>query len=615
MTALHLPRRALVGAVLATSLVGAGVTAFAADGTGSGCPAWTDPKGDATTGGEPTGLASDANLDIVAATAATTATDVVVTVTTDALNAGASDAGDEFGLDLTVAGADLFIAADREVDDSSSAHVGNYGDPTVSEPAKAVFDVKSKTVTITAPLASLKAAAGADVSGKPATALSAYTSNIVPFADMGLFLYDNAATKAALTLGTDCAGGTGAAPAPAESASPSASPSPSSSPSGPPAAGIAQAGLPAPGCNTFPDVKGDATVSPTVGGPGVAETDLDLTGLVLQSTPDALRAYLRVVELKSRPQSFPGHAFYANFTVNKKAVQLIGTAYDPEQLGQAQDGPAAATAGTPAQRSPKTRMTVDATYVPSSLKATFDVKTSIVTLSIPRAELAKAVGGFEDGSVLTKVYGRDSATTPAGGLFVDSTAKDNSTGVTDKDAWTVGDNLCFAPPVPPLSSVGVTKAQFGDSAAVAAKLVDAAGAPVAGKQVTFALGAAKATGTTGADGVAKAALLVKEKAGSRTLTLTSDDTTSTSAFTVLVEKTALKATGSKGAVTATLSDDDRKPVAGQVVTFTSGGKKVTAKTDGKGVAKAAGFAPGSAVTATYAGVSGQYAGSKASAKA
>jgi hypothetical protein len=52
-----------------------------------------------------------------------------------------------------------------------------------------------------------------------------------------------------------------------------------------------------------------------------------------------------------------------------------------------------------------------------------------------------------------------------------------------------------------------------------------------------------------------------------------------------------------------------------VVTFTSGGKKVTAKTDGKGVAKAAGFAPGSAVTATYAGVSGQYAGSKASAKA
>ena len=86
-------------------------------------------------------------------------------------------------------------------------------------------------------------------------------------------------------------------------------------------------------------------------------------------------------------------------------------------------------------------------------------------------------------------------------------------------------------------------------------------------------------------------------------------------FTVLVEKTALKVTGSKGTVAATLSDDDKKPVAGQPVTFTAGSKKATVKTDAKGVAKVAGFAPGTTVKVTYAGAAGMYSAAAGSTTA
>jgi hypothetical protein len=145
-------------------------------------------------------------------------------------------------------------------------------------------------------------------------------------------------------------------------------------------------------------------------------------------------------------------------------------------------------------------------------------------------------------------------------------------------------------------------------------VVDAAGAPVAGKPVTFTLDNSKASGTTGADGIAKAALLVKEKAGKRSLVISAEGASTTVAFTVLVEKTALKAVGGKGGVTATLTDDDKSPVAGQVITFTSGSKKVTAKTDAKGVAKATGLPPGN-VKVAYAGAAGMYAASSTTTKA
>lgn len=377
---------------------------------------------------------------------------------------------------------------------------------------------------------------------------------------------------------------------------------------------------PTAGCNTFADPKGDASIVLQAGAPGTPnDPDLDMTGLVLQSTPEMFNAFVRVDKLGTRATYQPGHSFYVIFTLNKKIVSLIGTAYDPSAIKTAIDSVAAATAGTPAQRSPATRMLVDGAYTPSSLTATFDTKASMVTLSIKREDLAKVAGGaFDDGTVLTKVVARSLAANPAVGLFFDSTAKDNAATTTDNEAWTVGDNACFGPPAPApslLSSVGATAVQYGDAAAVAAKRVDASGAPVAGEPVTFTVGSASATGTTGADGVAKASLTVKDKAGATSLVISSGDQQLTVPFTIALEKTVLKASGSKGTVTATLTDDDRTPVAGQTLVFGSGSKKVLVKTDGRGVAKAGGFPANANVKVTYTGAPGMYLGAWTASKA
>ena len=614
MTTISLPRRAVIGTVLAASLVAAGVSALAS--TAGGCPSWTDPKGDATTGGEPTGVAADAQLDILKASFGTVGDSLVGTITTDALGDSSSDAGDEYRFAFKVAGVNMLMYVDRIAPDGFEVDVtaGFYNlDTDETADATAKFDPKSKTVTITGKVSELAKAAGKAVAGQPVSALAAETGDHL--LGQPVFDYDAAPTKLQPVVGKPC-GSTSAAPAasPAASPKPSSSPSPSPSPSASSTA-TAAPGAPIPGCVTFGDPKGDASVGPLVDGPGVAEPDLDITGLVLQATPDTFRSITKVDKLASRPQSTPGHSFYTYFTVNKKAVALIATAYDPAAFGDAQDGLAAATAGTPAARSPQTRMTVDGALVTSTVKSVFDVKTSTVTITIPRAELAKAVGGLADGATLTKVYARNSATTPAGGLFVDSTAKDNSTGATDKEAWKVGDNKCFAAATSPLSSVGVTKAQYADMAPVAARLLDAAGKPVAGKSVTFQLGSERAFATTAKNGVAKAKLLVRETAGRRVLRLTADGLTRTVPFTVLVERTTLTADGSGGAVTATLKDDDRNAVALQLVTFTSGSRKVTARTDASGFAEVSGFPRGAVVKVSYAGVSGRYSAASTSTSA
>ncbi|MDT7539869.1 MAG: hypothetical protein QOI82_3454 [Actinomycetota bacterium] len=626
MTTSSLPRRAIVGAVLATALIGAGVAAFADDAApADGCPTWTDPKGDSNSLGEPTGTFDDANLDIVNTSVTTTADKVIVAITTDGMTAGPSDAGDEFGLNLTAAGASLFIAADREVDGSSSAHVGSYADPSVSEAATAVFDVKSKTVTITAPVASIKAAAGADPVGKPATALSAYTADIVPAADIGLLVYDDSASKSTVTVGADCGTGGGdtpAAPVPVPSASPSTEPTPA--PSAPPATGGAPAaGAPQANCFATKDPAGDAWYPANV---VPNDADLDLLGVTLGTTSDALVAYFKVAKLADGPATLDGHRFTLNFTFNKHAFAAAGSNFKDAQAGQIRDG--AASTGRfghltqlsvdgssipPTSAGAAQTVATGSAFVASGLKYTFDTKTSTVSLSLPLADIEKYGQAPTAGAALTGVY--VSAATDTGLLSSTwDTAPDGaSSSAPGKLTYAFGDNHCFAPPTPPLSSVGAVNAQYGDVASVAAKLVDGAGAPVAGKSVTFTLGASKATGVTGADGVAKGVLVVKELAGERSLVISSGDATTSVHFTVLVEKTVLKAVNNKGAATATLTDDDRQPVAGQVITFASGSKKVSAKTDANGVAKASGLPAGN-VKVAYAGAAGKYTAASTTTK-
>jgi hypothetical protein len=620
----RMPRRAIVGTVLATSLIGGGLAVAFADGApvADGCPAtYTDPAGDSGLLDPATNpVVGDDDLDLVAVTHSVTDGIFTTAFKVVKLNpAGpAFAAGDRFVATFTVAKKTVTVDAERDFSGVGDTHGSvTVGGTAVTMPVKIVEDDKASTLSAQLATADLEKAVGAPLAGEAFSAMSAVARGFLPSnatPSEGI-LWDaaTAPATASYAFGSGC-GATAGAPA----AAPAPSPSPSTPSAAPAPGGPAAPGLPTAGCNTFADPKGDANFDVVNGQGEPNDPDLDLTGLVLQSTPDSFKAYLRVDKLATRPADWPGHAFYANFTANKKAVALQATAYDPAQLSQLDDGAATATGVTPFGSTPAIGMTVDGPYVPSKLSATFDTKTSMVTLTIPRGDLDKAVGGLADGSVLTKVYARDAGTAPvAGGFYIDSTAKDNASGVTDKDAWTVGDNACFGPAAPapsPLTNVGAVKAQYGDTAAVAAKLVDASGAPVAGKTVTFTLGSSKAAGTTGTDGVAKASLVVNEKAGKKTLVLTSDAVTASVPFTVLIEKTVLKATGSKGAVTAILSDDDRTPVAGQVITFTLGSKKATARTDAKGVAKVTGFPPGN-VKVAYAGASGMYAAASTSTKA
>jgi hypothetical protein len=379
-------------------------------------------------------------------------------------------------------------------------------------------------------------------------------------------------------------------------------------------------------CFAAKDPKGDASVGILVGAPGLPnDPDLDLTGLTVGTAGPNLVAYIKVDKLDVGPASTDGHRFTVNFTFNKHTFALAGSAYANAQNGQLRDGLAST-----GQFSHVTQLSVDGKsltdpagrtapgFVDSGLKYTFDIKNSYVVASLPLADIEKYGKAPVAGATFTGLYAISAADTDAVSNQADAVPDGSTSSAPGKLTYAVGDNHCFAAAAPaagPLTNVGVTKAQYGDVAAVAAKLIDSAGAPVAGKTLTFVIGSAKATGVTGADGVAKAALTVKDKAGKRTLKLTGAGASASVAFTVLVEKTVLNATGSKGTIAATLADDDKKPVAGQAVTFTAGSKKATVKTDANGVAKAAGFAPGTTVKVSYPGAAGMYSAAAGSAKA
>jgi hypothetical protein len=635
VTTSQLPRRAIVGTVLATALIGGGlVTAFADDAPAAGgpCPTWTDPKGDATTGQGDVPQTGDDQMDILSSSLTNDGANVVATISDVKMGDTASDAGDKFKISFLLGGKQIEVFSTRggSLGDPLTSPVGfaagfsNTTDKTTGV-ATAKYDTKASKLTITGTVAELSKALGSDATGKVATGLVSQSQDYIP--NVGGFVYDDSVTKLTFTVGANCAGGatTPVAAAPAPSASPSAEPTPSPS-AAPPAAGAPVAGLPAADCFTAKDPKGDAKYNGQTVSQSPNDPDMDILGLTLGTTADSLVGYFKVDKLAAGPASLDGHRFAVNFTFNKHNFTASGSAFKDAPAGQLRDGlSASGRIGKVTQLAVDGGPTIptDAAgaqaavagpgFVESKLKYTFDVKTSMVSMSLPLADIEKYGKAPTAGATFSAVFATASADSSTLSFPFD-TVPDGGSATASKLTYTVGDNHCFAPPVPPLSSVGALKAQYGDTAAVAAKLVDAAGAAVAGKTVTFTLGASKATGVTGADGVAKAALIVQEKAGKRSLVISTDDANVSVDFTVSVEKTALKAVGSKGAVTATLTDDDKKPVVGQVITFTSGSKKVTAKTDAKGVAKASGLPAGN-IKVSYAGATGMYTAASATTKA
>jgi hypothetical protein len=621
VTTSHLPRRAIVGAVLASSLIGGGL--IAASAADAPCTTFTDAKGDSAPSDAPMIPAPEDDLDITGVAFDTVDTNLVLSVYVAELNVAPEySLGDYFKVSFTHGGkavdvysyrynpSDFGTVADAFYDQQGIDVAGN----AIATTMKVTYDEKASKVVFSVPLADLDKGTATPTAGAAFSALKAESSG-----DQFVIgeTWDDAAAPKDLTyaVGSTCGGGSAPVVVPVPSVAPSVAPAPV-------VGGGDPSKLPSADCFLAKDPKGDAHV---LNGNTPNDADLDLTTMTLGSDAKNLYAYLKVDKLGAGPQFHDGHRFYVNFTFNKHTFTAAGSTFKNGGSGQLKDGLAEtgqvahvtqlAVDGVSSATDPERFTGNGPGFVESGLKYVFDEKTSTVTAILPIADIEKYGKAPVAGASLTSVYGGAYGDAYAVAQPADAIPDGATSPETSKVTWALGDNHCFAGAASagPLSSVGAVKAQYGDVAAVAAKLVDAAGAPLAGKTVTFTLGTSKATGTTGADGIAKGALLVKEKAGKRSLVITSDDAKVSVDFTVLVEKTALKAVGGKGGVTATLTDDDKKPVVGQVITFASGSKKLTAKTNPQGVAKVTGLPPGN-VKVTYAGAPGMYTAASTTTK-
>jgi hypothetical protein len=634
----RLARRRALAASAALALGTAGLTALVGTASAAGCASWTDPKGDATTAQEPSGVASDAQMDITAASLRTVGDSLVAAITTDGLSNSASDAGDRYRVRFTVGGQAVTMVVDR-IAPPLVGDVDVYARTTgvATGEATAAFDAKTKTVTITAKLSEVDKSAGKKVAGQAASALSAETATHV--ANALSVLYDAAATTSTLLIGDTCDGSAAPAPAPTASAStapsPSASPSasptsspspsatgaPSPAPTGSPSAPSAKV-LPRAGCFLFTDATGDAR--PLNANNPQNDPALDLTGLTVQTTVTHLVAYGTVPGLDTGPSaSTDGARWSFRFTHNKHVFTAAASTYNNAPAanvrgGLSQTGQFGAnvqlSVDTPPITDPNGRVRTG--FVASGLAVDFDLASKVVVWRVPRADIEKYGEAPLVGSTLTAVDAISA--TDTGAL---SSQADQVTAATPEVAsYRVGDNSCFATPTQ-LTSVGATSAQFSDVADVAVRLVDrSSGKPLAGRRVQVTLPGTTAFLTTASDGVARVRATMRTSAGAGTLTASFagaegvDKSELSVPFTVLLEKTALLATGSQGSVTATLRDDDRAPVAGATLVLTQGSTKRTVRTDAKGTAKAGGFKPGQPVKVSYAG-DGRYAATSLNARA
>ena len=395
------------------------------------------------------------------------------------------------------------------------------------------------------------------------------------------------------------------------------------------------ADYPAAGCFDFTD-PGDDSASPGVG--VLTDSDLDITGVALETTDTSLRAYTRVPGLSNDPMAiepFDGHRFTLKFTFNKHVFSAAGSDYASGsgdsgsgaiRDGLAQTGQAGGVTqlgvDTPAVNPTDPNFITNKGFVDSGLKVTFDYTNGFVNFDLPIADIEKYGGATFTGG-LTGVVVQAQTDEYAVGEIWDS-APDLDANNAPVGTWTVGTNKCFGPPAAVITNLGATKVQYGDTATVSSKVTDASGAPVAKAPVTFTLGHLIANATTNDSGIATAKLSPTDTAGTYSLveSFGGSDTVGkasvTTPFTIAAEKSVLalspKSNGSKRIVTATLRDDDRHALGKQVVAWFVNGKAAGKSTTSKTGTATFSATHGQTVKAVYAGVTGKYAGASASRK-
>lgn len=618
MTPGTLPRRLVVGG-LSAALVAGGIGVLPLlTSASAACPAtYTDPKGDAPLVADGVAvpgvvdLGNDPDLDIV---------DVTHTVDGGVFSsvvhlAELTDFGpqvtfvDEFVTHFTVSGKAVDISARRthplagdEVDSGTLTVAGT--DTTV--PVKVVVDLKASTVTAQIAAPAFEAALGGALAGKPFSAMSAESTQVLNVPDLdspGLaFPMDEATapTTATYAFGASCSGGTPAGtatPTASGTAKPTATPTASTSPKPTPTstAPTMTNGLfdqPRKGCFTFKDATGDA--DPT-GTSLDNENALDVTQVALKSPANSLQVFVGLVDPAAA--LFPlwdGPVWSTSFTVAGKKVTLEAS----------ETGPAAATVGTAAN---------------NDIKATAKVDTKFknVVFTVPLAGLSKAVGTtVKRGTPITA----PAVETAADSLLGPQTADTAAGTKPEEKTYAYGDNHCFVPPPGKVLIDADRSGQFGDRTLVFATLNDADGTPVSGVKVTGILSGGRAVSArTDSDGIADLLLPITMAAGTKVLTvsyagdLEVGPTRAAKSFLVTPERTVLRVSALRGGAQATVVDNDRPAhaVVGRYVRFTVGSKSFLRKTNSRGVAVLTGVKRGTAIKVAFLPVRNLYLGTKA----
>ena len=233
-------------ALLATALLGGGVSALIGTANAAACPSFADAKGDEVgkvpVAGTAIAQAKDPHLDIVSASVSSDAASLTGHVTVAKLAATpAHHIGDFFEYGFKSGnGKTVRIYAQRYRDPINTPldalPKANYwrtgavvnGDDSYL-PLTTKYDTAANTVSLTAKLADLDKLVGAPTAGTTITTLTAATQGdeiAVQFA------YDTAAAPAALAykVGTACTPASGGAPSPGPTEEEEGSPEPEESP-------------------------------------------------------------------------------------------------------------------------------------------------------------------------------------------------------------------------------------------------------------------------------------------------------------------------------------------------------------------------------------------------
>jgi hypothetical protein len=390
------------------------------------------------------------------------------------------------------------------------------------------------------------------------------------------------------------------------------------------------------GCFNYQDPAGDNAFNPLGSGTQTVpdkDDKLDITDLLLGTKGRTTFIYAKMPGGDGNSAKGLGPRWDINFGVDGVTGKDIKIIYGrPSSTVPAPAGYSASpfikvtVGGGPTLDNQKlAEITWDNTAKFLITKIALDELEKLVETPVPTGKKFKLL--TIDAKILTTSLLNDKGSTLQGWGAVDpgfyDRAPNASSTVVD---YAVGDNKCFEPPASKVSLLTGTTVQYGDVANLSAKLTNEAGdTPVAGKTLTFSIAGASASGTTGADGVARATLTHNKTAGSYPLTVTfaGDDSfkTSTLSGTLVVKQEAVKIltpfkiakSGTTRTVTITVQDDDKKAVAGQYVNWWVNGRKATAKKTATNGTVTFTAAAGQTVYAEFPAVAGKYLGTKSAA--